>query len=327
MKARQYIYVESPQKPLRTITNLNESADTINPITGEKYKGIILEGIFAELTKTPNNNKRVYDIPQYIELVDRLKLQIDSPKGVYGELEHPDKYSVNFNNVSHRIIDIWYDQTMEGLTVYGKVLLLDTPKGKIAQEIIKSGGQLAISARAAGEEIKQSDGTLRAVTRLLTTYDLVYQPGFSSAVLKFKQLNESQKTLQDAGDSKQGFGYMIYPEQLNTINESYEKFISEGDRSKCFMEWFGVESLLFESKNQEQSDEKKLQNNEPIDKKKEERKLENAVESQLQESEINSYWEQIDNEQNKRLSATVYDGSSGFVTNLNQKEKYKNFIY
>lgn len=333
MKSRQYIYVESTQIPLTpVISELNESANMINPATGQEYKGIILEGIFAELTSTPNNNKRVYDIPQYIELVDKLKQQIDSEKGVYGELEHPDKYSINFNNVSHKIIDIDYKQTSEGLKVFGKVLLLDTPKGKIAQEIVKSGGCLAISARAAGEEIQQSDGTYKAITRLLTTYDLVYHPGFNSAVLKFKQLNESQKELQTAGEKKQGFGYKIYADQLKNINESYSKFLSEGDRSKCFMEWLQPEltinNSLFESEKIENSDEEKLENNEPIDKKQEQKKLENAVEDELQESQ---FWNDVEAGQQlylkrNKLGNTVYDDSAGFVTSgigtsLNQKQR------
>lgn len=334
MATKQYIYVESPQIPLSIVSNLNESANIINPATGQEYKGIILEGIFAELTSTPNNNKRVYDIPQYIELVNKLKQQIDSEKGVYGELEHPDKYSINFNNVSHKIIDIGYRETPEGLQVFGKVLLLDTPKGKIAQEIVKSGGCLAISARAAGEEIQQSDGTYKAITRLLTTYDLVYHPGFSSAVLKFKQLNESQKELQTAGESKHGFGYMIYADQLKNINESYSKFLSEGDRSKCFMEWLQSELTistdldLFESEDIEDSDEKKLENNEPIDKKQEQKKLENAVEDELQESQ---FWNDVEAGQQlylkrNKLGNTFYDNSAGFVTSgigtcLNQKQR------
>ena len=333
MKSRPYIYVESPQKPLMIVSkNLNESAVITNPTTGEDYKGIILEGIFAELTKTPNNNKRVYDIPQYVELVDKLKQQIEAEKGVYGELEHPDKYSINFNNVSHKIIDIWYKQTSEGLTVYGKVLLLDTPKGKIAQEIVKSGGQLAISARAAGEEIKQPDGTMKAVTKLLTTYDLVYHPGFSSAVLKFKQLNESEQILQNASEKKQGYGYKIYINQFKNINESYQEYLKEGDRSKCFMEWYGIQSL-FENdsflESQEDSDEEKLENNQPIDKKQEQKKLENAVTDELQQSQ---YWGDIENSQRNKfrnLDRTVFDGSAGFETfgvglpNLSQKQKRK----
>lgn len=335
---RQYIYVESPQKPLVLVSNLNESAVITNPTTGEDYKGIILEGIFAELTQTPNNNKRVYDIPQYVELVDKLKQQIEAEKGVYGELEHPDKYSINFNNVSHKIIDIWYKQTSEGLTVYGKVLLLDTPKGKIAQEIVKSGGQLAISARAAGEEIKQPDGTMKAVTRLLTTYDLVYHPGFSSAVLKFKQLNESEQILQEASEKKKGYGYKIYINQFKNINESYQEYLKEGDRSKCFMEWYGIQSLLENDSNKESfSDEEKLENNQPIDKKQEQKKLENAVTDELQQSQYAQYWRDIENSQRNKfrnLDRTVFDGSAGFEifgvgsselgnSNLSQKQKRK----
>ena len=124
----------------------------------------------------------------------------------------------------------------------------------------------------------------------------------------------------------------IYTDQLKNINESYSKFLSEGDRSKCFMEWLQPEltinNSLFESKDIENSDEEKLENNEPIDKKQEQKKLENAVEDELQESQ---FWDDVESGQqlylkSNKLGNTVYDNSAGFVTSgigtsLNQKQR------
>lgn len=203
VQKQKFLQIEAVQVPLEEVPFEQIRQRIIDPTTGEVYKGIVLQGIFADLTNSKaNNNMRFYDVPSYLDMINLLALQIHSKKGVYGELEHPKGYSVNYNNVSHKLIDIWYNA--EEKRVYGQVLLLNTPKGKIAQEIIRSGGQLGISARAAGEEITNSDGTKSAKTKLLTTYDLVYHPGFSASIVEFKQLNESQQELYLLG-KKQDF--------------------------------------------------------------------------------------------------------------------------
>lgn len=330
---RKFMYIESSQIPLKEVPYGDLKANIIDPTTGKPYKGIVLEGPFASLKDSPNNNKRVYDIPKYLELLQRLKIQTQSKKGVYGELEHPEKYSVNFNNVSHKILDVWYVE--EERTVYGRVLLLNTPKGKIAQEIIRSGGQLAISARAAGEEISQPDGTYKAITKLLTTYDLVYHPGFSEAVLDFKELNESQKFIQDVAKNKQGFAIKIYQNQLNKIPTAYMQYINLNEaadeekldrRSKCFLEWLGEnQERLFESTDEEEKhDQEIMEENEPSNQKQKQKKLEKATEQDLKESRQNKlkhrlFFQEAECAQNKlrnkrKLDKTYFDNSSGFVT-------------
>ena len=323
-ESRNFLYVESPQIPLKEVPFGDLMANITDPTTGKPYKGIVLEGVFAQFSDIPNNNKRIYDIPEYLKLLDKFKQQVLSSKGVYGELEHPEKYSVNLNNISHKIIDVWY--VPETLTVMGRVLLLDTPNGKIAQEVIKSGGRLAISARAAGEEIKQNDGTFKAVTKLLTTYDLVYHPGFSEAVLEFKKLNESQQFLQKAGSEKQGYCYKIYKNNLDKISNAYNTYITLNEsvlerRSKCFQEWF----MNLNESSQEQNQQQIIEQNESPDEKQKQQKLEKAVQKELkQQALINRkknaqkafYLNQVKKQNNKlkTLDRTVFDNSAGFVT-------------
>lgn len=325
---RDFIYFESPQVPLKEVPYGDLKANITDPTTGKPYKGIVLEGIFAQFSNTPNNNNRIYDIPEYLKLLEQLKKQVLSNKGVYGELEHPEKYSVDFNNISHKILDVWYDPAT--LCVMGRVLLLNTPKGKIAQEVIKSGGQLAISARAAGAEIKQSDGTFKAVTRLLTTYDLVYHPGFSTAVLEFKELNESQQFIQNAGNNKQGYSFKVYRNQLGKISDIYAKYISLNEsaevildkRSKCFQEY------LFESI-QVTEQQEMLEEGDVEQQQQKQQKLQKAVkqqkQKQLKEAKVNKLMEDMFFQQRdiyqKRLKNNAdkafYDNSAGFVANNN----------
>lgn len=327
----KFCLMESAQIPLQEVTKAELKSSIIDPTTGKPYDGIILEGIFADLSQEPNNNKRIYDEEQYLVLLEKLKQQVQSKKGVYGELEHPDRYSVNYNYVSHKIIDIWYDYVNH--LVRGRVLLLNTPKGLIAQEIIKSGGLLAISARAAGDEIKQADGTFKAVVRLLTTYDLVYHPGFSDAILEYETLNESQKLLYNAGKNKSGFFVKIYLNQFGQMNDAYMNYLGMNEsedlediserRSMCFLEWFGKK--LFESQkessNQEENEQEILQKNEPVDKKEKQQKLKNAVNKELNEENylkarkklMFQEASQAQKRLRKRPAGNFYDNSAGFV--------------
>lgn len=342
---RDFLYFDSPQIPLKEVPFGDLQANITDPTTGKPYKGIVLEGVFAQFSDEPNNNKRIYDVDEYLKLLEVFKKQVMSKKGVYGELEHPDRYSINLNFVSHKIIDVWY--VPETMTVMGRVLLLNTKQGKQAQEIVKSGGQLAISARAAGSEIKQPDGTFRAVTKLLTTYDLVYHPGFSTAVLEFKTLNESQQFLQNAGANKQGYSYKVYSNQLSKISDIYSSYITLNEsqeslldrRSKCFQEYL-MNKLYEDSNNQQKEDQKILQKGDSPDQKQKQNKLQKAVDKQLDDisnqdkkqlkeslkqkrlNKLNQarFFQQVDIHQRKmkqfaKADKTFYDGSAGFINN------------
>jgi Prohead core protein protease. len=293
----KFMYVESPQIPLIKIEWGTIKHNVINPVTKKPYKGIVLEGIFADFNNL-NNNNRLYDIPQYLILLGELRKKIHSERGVYGELEHPKSYAVDYNNASHKILDVWYDENTK--QVKGYVLLLNTPKGKIAQEIVETGGCLAISARAAGEEIDQPNGTKLGRVKLLTTYDLVYHPGFDSAVMKFKELNESEHAIHHIGSMKNGYSLIIANNEIKSLNESYNEYLKDDSvrpivsvgPSKCFFEWYQgrrqfMSSLSESQQNDEdiKEDQEKMQDAEiPLQDELEDN-LEDAVQEDLLESD------------------------------------------
>lgn len=338
---KKFLLIESSQIPLTQIPLGDLKANLIDPTSGKVYKGIVLGGIFADLNPKPNNNKRLYDIPKYLELVEMLKKQILSKKGVYGELEHPKTYSISYLNVSHKIIDIWYDESKK--LVYGSVMLLNTPNGKIAQEIVRSGGQLAISARAAGEETKNPDGTFTAVTKLLTTYDLVYHPGFSEAVLEFKNLNESQKMLQEFSEQKKGFSVVVYEDQFKKIDNLYAEYIKLNENNNCFFEWYGENLKNLSEDTQEKStikndedknDEKILEKNQSNDENKLQKNLEKATDNDLSEQKQKLFFRNASVAQKKLRKSnsdqgkSFYDNTAGFIdsnsSQLSEKKKQKN---
>lgn len=314
-RKERFLYVESDQIPLTEIKLKELETSIIDPFTGKIYKGPILQGCFADLSNVKvNNNRRFYDIPQYLKLVQVLKKQIHSKKGVYGELEHPTNYSVNYKQISHKILDIWYDEADQ--KVYGRVMILDTPNGKIAKEVIRSGGQLAISGRAAGEEHENSDGTKRAVTKLITTYDLVYHPGFSDALLDLESLNESQKILQSIAEQKKGFSGMIYEKDLKQMPTAFAKYSTLNESATCFYEWYLSNLNEEENKDQEEKDQQFLQKNETNDEDGIEDNLQKASDADL--SEKQQFFQQINISQRKlrkKADKSYYDNAAGFINN------------
>ena len=87
--------------------------------------------------------------------------------------------------VSHVIENAWYNK--ENDRVDGEIRLLNTHWGKEAKSIVDDGCPLFVSSRAAG--ITESNGHVKL--KQLFTYDIVADPGFSSARMKVKSLNEN----------------------------------------------------------------------------------------------------------------------------------------
>ena len=164
----------SALKPL-SAKKLNEAQEQ-----GPKY---ILEGVFAELDKL-NRNQRIYPKNEYLKHLAYLRDDIKKGEPLLGELDHPDdRFEVKLKEASHRVIDLWYDDKQN--VVMGKIELLNTPNGKLAQSIVDQGIPLHISSRAAGSV--NADNTVSI--QQIYTYDLVCKPGFAGAVLH--RVNES----------------------------------------------------------------------------------------------------------------------------------------
>jgi len=240
-----FLVQQTAPTPLRPVDPSLVKQHITNPLTGQPYDGLVLFGEFAAID-TLNTNNRFYTKENYIDFVEYLKNEVFSPKGVYGEFEHPKGYPVDGKNVTHKILDLWYDESDN--RVYGYVMLLNVKKAQPAWEIIKSGGQLGISARGGGAEVKQPDGTLKASLSLLITFDLVYHPGFTTSLLSYQE----PKFLYESSNGK------------------LKQKTLKGDNNSA-------------GKSEEKQDEQKMQG-ESSNKKQIENKLENVVDKQLNES-------------------------------------------
>jgi len=108
-------------------------------------KSLWLNGIFM-MSGVKNRNGRVYPLAEISGAVNSLTQKISETRGIMGELDHPNTLQINLDRVSHVITEC----RMEGQNAVGKMRLLNTPMGNIAQELIKSGVAIGVSSRGAG---------------------------------------------------------------------------------------------------------------------------------------------------------------------------------
>ncbi len=170
-------------KSLQPLT-LNESLDSTQ--NNKKY---IFSGVFTACSVPGhvviNRNNRSYPEKEVLRHLGYLREMIKESGSILGELDHPEgRFDIQLKEASHKITDLWYDQ--ENHNVMGKLEILDTPNGKIAQELVEAGYPLFVSSRAAGDV---DEKTHEVEIAQIFTYDIVCTPGFAEA--KLDRVNES----------------------------------------------------------------------------------------------------------------------------------------
>ena len=141
---------------------------------------VIVEGVLQR-SGAKNQNGRIY--PKEIlarEVAQYKKVQI-AEKRALGELDHPESSVVNLNNVSHNVLDCWWN----GDDVIGKVEILSTPSGNILKELLKAGILLGISSRGLGSVKELGEGTVAVEDDFeLICWDFVSNPSTHGAFMK-----------------------------------------------------------------------------------------------------------------------------------------------
>jgi hypothetical protein len=147
----------------------------------EKY---LLGGVFTEFD-IKNRNERIYTADRFLPCLQELNERIQTMGVVYGEFDHPDVFDTSLARASHIVTKA--DYIKESNRVEGEIKLLNTYWGKEAKALVNDGCPVFVSSRAAG--ITEADGTV--TLKKLFTYDIVADPGFASAKMNVKVLNES----------------------------------------------------------------------------------------------------------------------------------------
>ena len=255
---------------------LFETLGKVSDLTVQESKnpseGVRLSGVFG-VCGVKNQNNRIYDKANYAAMVESLQ-KVIATEGCPGELEHPNNFNINLENVSHKIESI---EMNEDGTITGTILLLNTPKGKIAQAIVEGGLPLYISSRGAGTITNEGRVNLTS----LKTYDLVGTPGFSQAKLTLKE-NQTVESLNESLDD----GNIMWA-------------IVEGEDSS--------DDLLDLDSDDKKSDDKKSDDKKSNDKKKEDKEEEKEEKKSEEKSDDSEKEEKKkkDNKDNKDSKVTM----------------------
>jgi hypothetical protein len=144
-----------------------------SPLT-EMRKGtdLFLKGIMMQ-AELVNGNGRKYPLDEITRAVESAKEKINKGHFILGELNHPDTLSINLANVSHCITEV----SMDGNNAVGKMKLLNTPSGNIAQALIAGGVRLGVSSRGTGNV---NEGSVVSDFSFVTV-DIVSQPSAPEA--------------------------------------------------------------------------------------------------------------------------------------------------
>lgn len=144
---------------------------------------LIVSGVLQR-AGAKNQNGRVYPRPILEREVNRYTQNEIAQRRALGELDHPDSSVVNLRNVSHNLLECWWD----GDDLYGKIEVLGTPAGNILKELFKCGVTLGISSRGLGsvKPLHEADDQTVEVQPdfELITFDFVSNPSTQGAFMK-----------------------------------------------------------------------------------------------------------------------------------------------
>ena len=154
--------------------------------------GMILSGIMQKADAV-NGNGRVYPHKVLMKEVENYSKLVNDRRAL-GELDHPEDSVINLKNASHLVTKIWWQDK----DVMGKVKVLDTPSGKVLQELVKSGVSLGISSRGMGSVREDQSQTIVEDDFQLICFDFVSEPSTPGAFMMKEARDYNNKVFTKA---------------------------------------------------------------------------------------------------------------------------------
>jgi hypothetical protein len=190
---------------------IRETVEEVKYITEntDGHPSLHIEGPFLVAEKK-NKNGRVYPKHVLRKEVARYMDEFVSKKRAFGELGHPETPTINLDRVSHMIVNL----REEGDCWIGKAKILETPMGKIAENLMKGGAQLGVSSRGMGS-LKNIDGTnyVQPDYYLATAADIVADPSAPGAFVQ--GIMEGKEWIWDNG--------LVKEVEINEMKKAIEK--------------------------------------------------------------------------------------------------------
>jgi len=201
---------------------ITEMYDDFEILTEGKGKNMKIKGVFMQ-AETKNRNGRVYPLDVLHKEVNRYNKELVETKRAFGELGHPDGPTVNLDRVSHMIEEL----VPEGKDIIGKAKILDTPNGKIVQELINAGAKLGVSSRGMGTlEKRGQTNYVKDDFYLATAGDIVADPSAPKAFVE--GIMEGKEWIWDNGILREEEVARIHRvASANKQAEAFEMFLSK----------------------------------------------------------------------------------------------------
>lgn len=176
------------------IGSLEVSPAQINESMTQNGGKLIVTGI-AQRAESFNQNQRRYPFEVLKATSDRYKKVFIAERRAMGELDHPESEVVNLGNVSHNMLDLWW----EGNNLMCKLEILGTPAGNIAKELLKAGLRVGLSSRGMGSVKNLGEGKVEVEDDFdVVCWDLVSNPSTQGAFMN-PTLNESVTNSRSQG--------------------------------------------------------------------------------------------------------------------------------
>lgn len=158
---------------MKLITEQIDDVQYLTETTESGKKKLYIEGTFL-VGDEVNRNRRMYPMNLLRKEVARYTKELIEDNRALGELGHPESPTILLERVSHKIISLKED----GNRFIGKALILDTPYGQIAKNLIENGVRLGVSSRALGNLVPTNENysIVQDNLKLVTASDLVVDP-------------------------------------------------------------------------------------------------------------------------------------------------------
>lgn len=151
----------------------------------KKGSSLYVKGPFIGCNQV-NKNRRMYNLDETRDEVNRYINEMVTPGRAMGELNHPSSAEVNLERACHLVTELYEEDN----AFYGKAKVLSTPMGLILRALINDGVKVGMSTRALGSLQEESSYNLVKNMKLVAV-DAVADPSFPKAfvngILESKQ--------------------------------------------------------------------------------------------------------------------------------------------
>tara|TARA_R110002051_G_scaffold324818_1_gene423957 strand:+ start:995 stop:1639 length:645 start_codon:yes stop_codon:yes gene_type:complete len=198
---------------MKLITEMNEDVDLLIESSDNGKKNYFISGVFMQ-AEQKNKNGRIYPMDVLGPKVSLYNENFIQKNRAFGELNHPKGPTVNLDRVSHLVKDL----VVEGNNFTGKAKIMNTPMGKIVQNLMDEGARLGVSTRGMGSLKQQNNINIVQPDFSLAAVDIVADPSapdafvdgimegkewiWENGILKETTISDYQKAIENTPSRK-----------------------------------------------------------------------------------------------------------------------------